>query len=144
MKMSTKGRYGLRLMLDIALNSGEKPVALKDVAARQEISEKYLEQIIIKLSKAELVRGTRGARGGYVLARKPEDISVGDILRVVEGNLSPVDCAECSGQSICARADSCITIDLWRDIKLAVESVVDNRSLADLTASYHRKNPENK
>lgn len=142
MKMSTKGRYGLRLMLDIALHSGERPVALKDVAARQEISEKYLEQIIIKLSKADLVRGTRGARGGYVLSREPEQISVGDILRVVEGNLSPVDCADCSGQSECSRADSCITIDLWRDMKAALESVVDNRTLADLVASYHKKNPD--
>lgn len=134
MKMSTKGRYGLRLMLDLAMNSGSRPVALKDVAARQEISEKYLEQIIIRLSRAGLVRGTRGARGGYVLARDSQEISVGDILRAVEGSLSPVDCADCAGGPVCDRADSCMTIDLWREMRQALEDVVDNRTLADLIA----------
>lgn len=142
MKMSTKGRYGLRLMLDIAVNSGERPVTLRDVSARQEISEKYLEQIIIHLSRNGLVRGTRGARGGYTLARDPEEISVGNILRAVEGDLSPVDCVECSGGSTCSRADSCVTIGLWREMKEAMENVVDTRTLADLAAEYREKNSE--
>lgn len=130
-------------MLDLAMNSGARPVTLREVAARQSISEKYLEQIIIKLSKAGLVRGTRGARGGYVLSREPGEISVGDILRVVEGGLAPVECVNCArGECLCNRADTCITIDLWRDIKEAVEQVVDQRSLSDLVESYLAKNIE--
>lgn len=138
MKMSTKGRYGLRLMLDIALNGTGAPVSLKDVAARQEISEKYLEQIINKLSKVGLVRGMRGARGGYVLAREAQDITAGEILRAVEGGLAPVDCIA-HDKASCPRAEACATIDLWRDVLAAVESVVDQRSLAQLVESYTKK-----
>lgn len=137
MRMSTRGRYGLRLMLDIAMNMEKGPVSLREIAARQEISEKYLEQITIRLSRAGLVQGTRGARGGYRLARASDEISVGDVLRAVEGSLEPV---ECVGENYsCDRAESCMTIELWRDIKTAVEKVVDQKTLADLVRSYQEK-----
>lgn len=140
MKMSTKGRYGLRLMIDIAINGENTPVSLKDIALRQEISEKYLEQIIIKLSRAGLVRGVRGAHGGYMLGHAAKEISAGDILRVVEGGLAPVDCVRQGEESMCSRAEFCVTIDLWRDIKEAVESVVDNKTLEELVKLYYEKN----
>ena len=93
MKISTKGRYALRLMLDIALVGGKAPVSLRDVAQRQDISDKYLEQIITPLSRAGLVRSVRGAGGGYLLTKSPEEYTVGEILRVLEGSLAPVTCA---------------------------------------------------
>ena len=94
MKISTKGRYALRLMLDLALASPGEPVPLRDVAQRQEISDKYLEQIVTQLSRAGLVRSVRGAGGGYLLTREPEEYTVGEILRVLEGNLAPVSCVD--------------------------------------------------
>lgn len=102
MKISTKGRYALRLMLDIALNSGGKAVSLRDVARRQEISDKYLEQIVTPLSRAGLVRSVRGAGGGYLLTREPKDYTVGEILRPLEGDLAPVECVSPGG--CCERA----------------------------------------
>ena len=97
MKISTKGRYAVRLMLDLATTNSKQPVRLKDVAARQEISDKYLEQIIGILHKAGFVRSVRGAMGGYILTRDPADYTVGEILRLTEGSLSPVDCTEDPG-----------------------------------------------
>ncbi len=93
MKLSTKGRYGLRAFVDIAIYSEKEPVSLAEVAKRQDISISYLEQLMTKLKKANLVESVRGASGGYVLTRKPEEISVGDVLRALEGDLSPVECA---------------------------------------------------
>lgn len=143
MKISTKGRYGLRLMIDIAINGENTPVSLKDIALRQEISEKYLEQIMIKLSHAGLVHGVRGAHGGYMLAHAAKEISAGDILRVVEGGFAPVDCVGQGEECMCSRAEFCVTIDLWRDIKEAVESVVNNKTLAELAKIYYEKNVHN-
>ena len=94
MKISTKGRYALRLMLDLALADSSEPIPLRDVAKRQDISDKYLEQIVTQLSRADLVRSVRGAGGGYLLTRTPEEYTVGEILRVLEGSLAPVTCAE--------------------------------------------------
>ena len=93
MKLSTKGRYGLRAMIDLARYSEEEPVSISSIAARQDISERYLEQLVGLLKKAGLVRSIRGATGGYILARSAADISVGDILRALEGSLEPVKCA---------------------------------------------------
>lgn len=138
MKISTKGRYALRLMLDVALNSKGEAVSLRDVAKRQEISDKYLEQIVTPLARAGLLRSVRGAGGGYLLTRAPEGYTVGDILRPLEGSLAPVSCVD--GSACCGRAETCVTLDIWREIQTAVNGVVDHTTLADLVADYHKKN----
>lgn len=137
MKISTKGRYALRLMLDIALNSDRGVVSLRETAARQEISEKYLEQIVTPLARAGLVRSVRGAGGGYLLTRQPEEYTVGEILRPLEGKLTPVSCLE--NTDCCERMDNCVTVEVWQRIQDAVAGVVDGITLADLVARYHEK-----
>ena len=108
MKISTKGRYALRLMLDLAVHGGDGlPVSLKDVSRRQQLSDKYLEQIVTPLSKAGLVRSMRGAGGGYLLTRRPEEYTVGEILRPLEGDLAPVECA--TDADFCERCGECVT-----------------------------------
>ena len=130
MRVSTRGRYALRLMLDLAMNNTGEPVRLKDVAKRQEISEKYLEQIISILNKAGFVKSVRGPAGAYSLKRKPEEYTVGMILRLTEGSLAPVDCVE--DGTDCGRADQCVTVLLWKKLNDAINGVVDNITLADL------------
>ncbi len=142
MKISTKGRYALRLMLDVALHSNGAAVPLRDVAQRQEISDKYLEQIVTQLSRSGLVRSVRGAGGGYLLTRDPAEYTVGEILRTLEGNLAPVSCADSDDVCRCARAEQCVTVEIWRDIQAAVSSVVDHVTLADLVERYHQKCPD--
>lgn len=131
MKISTKGRYALRLMLDIARWQDKKPVSIKDIAKRQEISEKYLEQIISILNKAGYVKSIRGAQGGYVLKKEPKDYTVGMVLRTTEGSLAPVECVE-DEDNTCTRKDSCVTALIWHKINNAVNDVVDNITLEDL------------
>lgn len=130
MKISTRGRYALRLMLDLAVFGDGTPVSLRDVSKRQTISDKYLEQIVTPLSRAGLVRSVRGAGGGYLLTRSPEEYTVGDILRPLEGDLAPVECA--TDAEYCKRCNECVTVALWQDIHKAVSQVVDNTTLADL------------
>ncbi len=130
MRISTKGRYAVRLMLDLAVNSTGAPIRLKDVAKRQEISDKYLEQIIAVLNKAGFVRSIRGAMGGYVLTRSPEEYTVGEILRLTEGSLSPVECTDDPG--LCVREAGCATAILWKKLADAVNEVVDHVTLEDL------------
>ena len=132
MKISTKGRYALRLMLDIALNekSGE-PVRIKDIARRQDLSGKYLEQIISVLNKAGFVKSIRGPQGGYLLTKQPSDYTVGMILRLTEGSLSPVACLD-DENNVCDRIDECATIVLWRKLNDAISGVVDTVTLEDL------------
>lgn len=131
MKISTRGRYALRLMLDLALCPAETPVCLRDIARRQEISEKYLEQIISILNKAGFVQSIRGAQGGYLLKKKPSEYTVGEILRLTEGDLSLVDCVgeETGG---CGRKPECVTARIWERISEAVNQVVDGITLADM------------
>ena len=131
MKISTKGRYALRLMLDIAMHDAAGPVRIKDVAARQEISDKYLEQIVSVLNKAGYVRSIRGPQGGYRLTKKPEEYTVGMILRLIEGSLAPVACLD-DDINNCTRADRCPTLILWEKLYDAISEVVDNITLADL------------
>lgn len=131
MKISTKGRYALRLMLDLAVYNTGEPVSLKDIARRQQISEKYLEQIIAVLNRAGFVRSIRGAQGGYVLSRRPQDYTVGMILRLTEGDLAPVSCLNQSPAE-CARRGECVTVRVWEKIYQAVNDVVDHITLADL------------
>ena len=131
MKISTKGRYALRLMLDIALNDAKTPVRIKDIAERQQISDKYLEQIVSSLNKAGFVKSLRGPQGGYRLTKKPEEYTVGMILRLIEGSLAPVACLD-DDINNCTRADRCPTLILWEKVYDAISEVVDNITLADL------------
>ena len=132
MKISTKGRYGLRAMLDLALNgrNGE-PVCVQSISKRQGISESYLEQLISALRKAELIKGVRGQSGGYRLAKEPEDISVGDILRACEGDIEVVSCMT-ADERACENAGSCVTGIVWKSVNDAIEGVVDSITLKKL------------
>ena len=131
MKISTKGRYATRVMLDLALHDTGECIKAKDIAARQGISEKYLEQIISILNKAGYVQSVRGAQGGYRLAKAPKEYTVGMILRLTEGSLAPVACLE-DGADACERWDTCETLDVWRDLYGAINQVVDGVTIADL------------
>lgn len=133
MKLSTKGRYGLRAVVDLALNGEQEAVALSSIAERQGISISYLEQLIAKLKKAGIVNSIRGAQGGYILAKEPEEISVGDILRALEGDLNPVDCAEIEGSSnTCIGANLCVTKYVWMRISDSINNTVDTMLLSEL------------
>ena len=127
----------MSLKQDLAMTEGEGYIPLKAVAQRQEISDKYLEQIIHRLSRQGLVESARGAQGGYRLARKVEEYSVGEILRTVEGSLAPVSCLDCG--TPCDKFDSCLTIGLYKKIQDAIDGVVDNTSLADIINDYRAK-----
>ena len=130
MKISTKGRYALRMLIDLAEHQNDGFIALKDIAERQGISKKYLEQIIGKLTKAGLVESVRGAKGGYHLTRSDEEITVEDILKATEGSLAPVACAEDEGR--CQNYCDCVTSFIWTEIYKATISVVSSITLRDL------------
>lgn len=138
MKISTKGRYALRLMLDLAMNEDGSVVRIKDIAARQGISDKYLEQIISILNKAGYVRSMRGPQGGYCLKKKPQEYTVGMILRLTEGSLAPVPCVEEDALE-CEREECCATVEVWKKLNLAVNDVVENITLADLVEIQKEK-----
>ncbi len=132
MKISTKGRYALRLMLDLAQHSSEQEyISIKKISQRQDISEKYLEQIVAQLSRAGFVKSIRGAQGGYRLVMEPKAYTVGMILRQIEGNLSSVSCLEESPNK-CRRCNNCVTLEVWQQINDAVDAVIDNITLQDL------------
>ena len=134
MKISTKGRYALRLMLDLALNNTGEAVSLKDIARRQDISDKYLEQIISILNKAGYVRSIRGAQGGYMLRRPPKEYTVGMILRLTEGTLAPVSCLR-EDQEPCEKSDSCCTLPIWKGLADLIDKYFDEMTLADVLQS---------
>lgn len=138
MRISTRGRYALRLMTDVAIHSKTGYVSLKDVAARQELSVKYLEQIAGLLGKAGFLRSGRGAQGGYCLARDPDAYTVGSILRLTEGDLAPVTCLE-EGTAPCGRQDICPTRDFWAGLYDVISDYVDHFTLADLVQSEMEK-----
>lgn len=131
MKISTKGRYALRLMIDLARQPAGKCSSLKDIAGRQEISVKYLEQIVKQLTGAGYLKSVRGSQGGYCLTRKPEAYTAGEILRTVEGSLVPVACLK-DQPNQCQRHETCLTIDFWEGLKKVVDAYVDGVTLADL------------
>lgn len=138
MKISTKGRYALRLMLDLAMHNTGDSITIKSISARQEISDKYLEQIITVLSRAGFVKSTRGSQGGYRLAMPPEKYTVGMILRLIEGDLVPVACMEDEANQ-CPRYAQCATIEVWEELYKAINNVVDHITLADLAAKQRAK-----
>lgn len=131
MKISTKGRYALRLMIDIAIYAKSRPISIRDIALRQNISDKYLEQIIATLNKAGYVKSARGPQGGYTLTKAPENYTVGMILRLTEGSLAPVVCLE-DEVNQCERCDCCATLKVWKKMDDAIKGVVDSITLADL------------
>ncbi|AEY66449.1 Rrf2 family transcriptional regulator [Clostridium sp. BNL1100] len=139
MKVSTKGRYGLRAIVDLAAHESEGQVSLKSVAERQRLSENYLEQLFSSLKKSGLVKSIRGAQGGYLLARPADKITVGDILRSLEGTLCPVECIDPDVPASCDRADECVTADVWAKIRDKINEVVDSITLADLVSELGNK-----
>lgn len=134
MKLSTKGRYGVSAMYDLALHYGEGPISLKNVAVRQGISEHYLEQLMGTLRKAGFVKSVRGAQGGYMLTKEPSQITVGDIIKIMEGPIAPVDCllTDAVDNEYCNRAGFCVTRGVWAKVRDSINSVLDSISLADL------------
>ena len=142
MKLSTKGRYGLRAMIDLARYSEEEPVSISSIASRQDISERYLEQLVGLLRKAGLVQSIRGATGGYVLARSAGEISVGDVLRALEGSLEPVKCAAFYTEEGCTASDGCVTKYVWQKINDSIKETVDRMMLDELVRESKAVNPE--
>lgn len=131
MKISTKGRYAVRLMIDLAEHNNGEYITLMDIAERQEISEKYLEAIVSVLSKNNLLISLRGKGGGYKLARDPETYTVGSILRLTEGSLAPVSCLEGESNS-CIRASECQTLEMWEGLNKLINEYLDGITIADL------------
>ena len=133
MKLSTKGRYGLRAMIDLALHcESEHAVSIQSIAERQQISESYLEQLVRRLRTAGLVKSVRGAGGGYQLARPADGISVGDILRALEGSIDAVTCGGTDHDGSCGQADLCVTRIVWERVNRAIEESVDSITLDQL------------
>lgn len=138
MKISTKGRYAVRVMLDLALHDTGECIKVKEIAARQGISEKYLEQIIAVLNRAGYVKSVRGAQGGYRIARDPGEYTVGMILRLTEGSLAPVACLD-EDREACERCDTCETLEIWKKLYEAINGVVDSVTVADLAQSSRKR-----
>ena len=140
MMISTKGRYALRIMADVAQHDGEMPVSVREIAQRQDISGKYMEQIISVLTRSGLLRSIRGAQGGYVLAKAPEEISVGDILRALEGDLTPVACTAIHGVAgNCKSEHTCVTKYVWQQIDDSINQTVNHIFLDELVAESREK-----
>lgn len=137
MKLSTKGRYGMRALLDLALHQGEGSVLLKDIASRQEVSLPYLEHLISPLIAAGLVKSTRGARGGVLLLKPPSEIKLSEVVQLLEGSLAPVDCV--NDAKLCHRSASCVTRDIWSEMKRAMNQVLDSTTLQDLVERQRQK-----
>ena len=132
MNITTKGRYGLRAIVDLSIYEEEGPVSIHSIALRQGISDGYLEQLLGKLRKAGLIESVRGAAGGYVLAKDASEISVGDILRALEGSLQPFNCPGLEAEGMCSNEDGCVTKNVWKKIGKCIEDTVDHISLAEL------------
>ena len=136
--ISTKGRYALRLMINLAVYSNGDYIRLKDISEKEDISIKYLEQVVSLLYKSNLVLSLRGNNGGYKLARDPKDYTAGEILRAAEGTLSPVQCLSCPVNN-CERQSVCSTLDFWKGFNDVVNNYIDSITLADLADNYRAK-----
>ena len=132
MRLSTRGYYGLKAMYDLARHYGEGPISLRNVAERQNISGHYLEQLVAALRKGGLVNSVRGAQGGYTLSRPPSEIWVGDIIRILEGPIAPIQCVSEVERSECERADCCVTRTVWQKVRDSIVQVIDTISLEDM------------
>jgi len=134
MKLSTKGRYGVKAMVDLAINYGEQPISIKSISERQSISEYYLEQLFSSLRKAKLIKSVRGAQGGYILNRAPEEITIYDVINVLEG---PIEISDCLEEGSCNKIDCCATRLLWKKIKNSIDSVTSSITLKDIVDDYN-------
>jgi Rrf2 family cysteine metabolism transcriptional repressor len=130
MKLSTKGRYATRALLDLALHRNGEPVALKDIAQRQQISVRYLEHLMAPLIAAGIARSVRGAKGGVLLVKAPEEVKLSEVINLLESSIAPVECVD--KPELCARSSSCVTRDVWSDLKKAMDAVLDSVTLRDL------------
>lgn len=139
MKLSTKGRYGLKAMFELALHEGKGPIPLKIIAERQELSDQYLEQLFSSLRRGGLVKSVRGAQGGYLLARSSDKITVGDVIRLLEGPVAPAECVLYEREEGCERLESCVTRVIWEKIKESVDQVMDSITLKDMLDDYEKK-----
>jgi Rrf2 family protein len=139
MKLSTRSRYGTRALVDIALNGKDKPVLLRDIARRQEISTMYLEHLITPLISAGIVRSIRGAKGGVWLAKPPREIKLSEVVLLLEGSLAPVECVD--DPKYCRRSASCVTREVWSEIKEAMNHVLESTTLQDLAERQKAKEP---
>ncbi|MCK5434461.1 MAG: Rrf2 family transcriptional regulator [Dehalococcoidales bacterium] len=137
MKVSTKGRYGLRALLDLALHQDEGLVPLKDIARRQEFSLPYLEHLVAPLIAAGLVKSTRGARGGVLLLKPPSEVKLSEVVEILEGSIALVDCV--NNPALCHRAGSCVTRDIWIEMKRAMSRVLDSTTLQDLVERQEKR-----
>ena len=131
MRISTKGRYALRMLIDLAEHQNRGFVALKDIADRQNISKKYLEQIIPILNKSDILKTTRGSQGGYMLSKSPDKYTVGEILRLTEGSLAPVDCLN-QDPIQCERSGECATLPVWQGLNRVINEYLDSITLQDI------------
>jgi Rrf2 family cysteine metabolism transcriptional repressor len=130
MKLSARGRYGTRVLLDLALQGGKEPVPLKDIARRQQISLLYLEHLVAPLIAAGMIRSTRGPRGGVWLSRSPQEIRLSEVIGLLEGSIAPVDCV--NDPKACPRSELCVTRDIWTELKKAMDGVLESITLQDL------------
>ena len=138
MKMSTRGRYGLRVMLDLALRDGKNPVLMSDIAQSQQISRKYMHSLLSRLKAAGMVRAVRGMGGGYLLNRACADITLFEILETLEGTLYPIECT--LNPRLCPRTEQCATRDVWLEISHCIEKLLTGMTLQDLVDRHHAKN----
>ena len=137
MKLSTKGRYGTRALLDIALHDEEGPVPLKGIAQRQQISLPYLEHLITPLIEGGIIRSTRGIRGGVSLVKSPEEVKLSEVIGLLEGSLAPSKCV--ADPTVCNRSEFCVTRDIWSELKTAMDGVLESTTLQDLIERQQRK-----
>ena len=137
MKLSTRGRYGTRVLLDLALHDGKEPVPLKEIAQRQQISLLYLEHIIAPLISAGMIRSTRGAHGGIQLAKPAQDIKLSQVVGLLEGSIGPVDCV--NDPTVCERSEVCATRDVWIEVRKAMDGVLESKTLMDLVEMQQNK-----
>ena len=136
MKLSTRSRYGTRMMLDLAQHYGESPVQIGEIARRQDISVKYLEQLIIPLKKANYIKSVRGPKGGHVLAKPPEEITVGEIVELLEGGINLADCIE--NPDTCDRSETCLTRGIWETATRAMHQELNSITLSDMVKGHKR------
>ena len=137
MRLSTKGRYGVRALLDVALHNETGPVLLKDIARRQDVSAQYLEHLISPLIKAGILRSRRGSRGGISLGRTPEEINLSQVVEILEGSVAPVECVD--NPEVCSRSGSCVTRDIWVEIKAATVGILGSTTIKDLVTRHKQK-----
>jgi Rrf2 family transcriptional regulator, iron-sulfur cluster assembly transcription factor len=142
MKLTTKSRYGVRAIFDIAYHSGELETKLTDISRRQGISPRYIQQIFQKLKRGKIITSTRGRNGGYLLARKPEEITIGEIIQLTEGGIDPVFCVNEQSRKKCERSQECVTRDIWREAGRKLKEYFDSVTIKDLCDTARKKGVE--